>query len=607
MATTRRSQVPDVLTERIASVRAMVALPFRAAPGMAAGQSMIMIAQALVGPAQAFGVRALIDSVSGTGSAALGFGLILGGSCASLLFQVAGTALWATLNERMDAYIQQRILKSTTAVPHVGHHERPDLTDRIGMIRGSLMELQNSVTFVVNGINMLVSGIAVLAVLTSVSPLLLLLVVMAGLRVWAAGRSARWGVAAAERVQSKTRLAGQLEDIAASPQHATEVRVSGLSSVLLQRILRLQEQARRETERAAVRGLVLRLVIGLGYGLAYGGVLIFVMYRAIGGHATVGDVALVLLLSVQIESLAQNVAGQAEGMAATLRVVDHLTWLTLYSRAEQVSTAARQAPSALEHGIELCHVSFTYPGTGTETLHDISLRLPAGSVVALVGENGAGKSTLVKLLCGLYSPTAGEILVDGRPVHGLAPGSWRARITVVFQDAVRYSLPVSDAVGIGFLPQRDDEQAVRNALRRAGGEELASALPQGLATQLGKGFTGGVDLSGGQWQRLALARSAMREDPLLRVLDEPTSAIDPETERALVRQYTGHGVRGTARGVTLLVTHRLSSVQLADLVVVLHQGRIAEVGTQQELLARGGLFAELFNLQTSAYRSGESC
>jgi ATP-binding cassette, subfamily B, bacterial len=226
-------------------------------------------------------------------------------------------------------------------------------------------------------------------------------------------------------------------------------------------------------------------------------------------------------------------------------------------------------------------------------LHDINLRLPAGSVVALVGENGAGKSTLVKLLCSLYLPTAGEILIDGCPVHDLAPHSWRARITVTFQDAVRYSLPAAGAVGIGFLPRRNDEPAVRDALRRAGGEELVDALPQGLATQLGKGFTGGVDLSGGQWQRLALARSAMRWDPLLRVLDEPTSAIDAETEAELVRQYTGSGIKGTANGVTVLVTHRLSSVRLADLIVVLHEGRVAEVGTQQELVASGGLFAEL--------------
>ncbi|HEY6793893.1 MAG TPA: ABC transporter ATP-binding protein [Kineosporiaceae bacterium] len=562
-----------------------------------------MTAEALVGVAQALGVRTLVDSMSGSGSASAGFGLLLSAICVWLLFQVAGTALWATLNERMDFYVQDRILRLTAAVPHIGHHERPDLADRIAVIRGNLIELQNSVTFLVGGISMLVSGIAILSVLTSVSPLLLLFVVMAAARVWASGRSARWGVAAAERVQPGLRLARQLDEIAASPAYGTEVRVSGLCSVLPGRILRFKADARRETERAAVRGLMLKLAIGLAYGLTYGGVLIFVMSRAIRGHGTIGDAALVLLLGVQLERLAQGVAGYSGGMAATLRVVAHLAWLTRYSRREQAHRSTGQAPLVLQHGIELCHLNFTYPGTATEVLHDINLRLPAGSVVALVGENGAGKSTLVKLLCGLYSPTAGEIFIDGQPLHDLVLDNWRARITVTFQDAVRYKLPAADAVGIGFLPNRENEQALGSALRRAGAEELVNALPQGLATQLGNGYTGGVDLSGGQWQRLALARSEMRENPLLRVLDEPTSAIDAESELALVQQYARRGIKEMANGVTVLVTHRLSSVYLADLIVVLHRGRVAEMGTQQELLTQGGLFAELFNLQTSAYRS----
>lgn len=599
-------------SQRLASVAAMLALPFRAAPAMAASLLASSIAMALVALAQALGVRELVDSLNGVGSAATGAGAILVATCAWLLFQAGGTAVWATLNERMDAYVQRSILRATMAVPHIGHHERPDLADRIAMIRGGLMELQNSVTFLVDGVSMAVSGIAVLAVLASVSPLLLLLVVMAGLRVWASGRSARWGVAASERAQSKTRLAGQLEEIAASPRYGTEVRVSGLSGDLPGRILRLRAAARRETERAAALGLLLKLATGLAYGLTYSGILAFVLDQAVHGHGTIGDAALVLLLGVQIEALAQGVAGQSQGMAATLRVVAHLTWLSRYSRAEQAGTASGQAPAMLERGIELRHLSFTYPGTGTEVLHDINLRLPAGGVIALVGENGAGKTTLVKLLCGLYPPTVGEILIDAQPLHGagqdneLNLDNWRTRITATFQDAVRYSLPAADAVGIGSLPHRADDHAVRGALRRAGAEELVDALPHGLATQLGTGFAGGVDLSGGQWQRLALARSAMRQDPLLRVLDEPTAAIDSETELALVRQYTAQGVKGTANGITLLVTHRLSSVRLADLVVVLHKGRIAETGTQRDLLARRGLFAELFHLQTSAYRPAES-
>ncbi|OIV39366.1 hypothetical protein BIV57_00535 [Mangrovactinospora gilvigrisea] len=583
----------------------MLALPFRAAPLMATTQSALMVAQALAALGQAFGVKVLVDAVTGDGSTSLAFALLIAATCATLLFEVAGTALWATLNERMDSYIQQRVLTLTTAVPHIAHHERPDLADRISMIRGNLGELQNSVTFVVDGLNMLVSGIAVLAVLTTVHPLVLLLLVLAGLRVWASGRGARGILTATEKSQAKTRLAGQLEEIAAAPRYATEVRVSGLAATLLDRILTLRAEARRETERAAARGLALRLATGLAYGLAYGGILTFIMNRAIHGHGSVGDAALVLLLSVQLEGLAQGVAGQARGMAGTLRVVAHLMWLTEYSGQEQAHIAHGSPPASLHRGIELRGVTFAYPGAATPTLRDINLTLPAGSVIALVGENGAGKSTLVKLLCGLYPPTAGEILIDGQRLTDIAPDAWRTRVTAVFQDAVRYKLPVTDAVGIGLLDDRQDIQAVHAALHRVDAERMIDSLPRGLETRLGKGFAGAVDLSGGQWQRLALARSAMRRDPLLRVLDEPTSAIDPESEVALVRQYTRGDIQGSANGVTVLITHRLSSVHLADLIVVLDNGRIAEVGAQQDLIEGSGIFAELFDLQTAAYRTGE--
>jgi ATP-binding cassette subfamily B protein len=221
-------------------------------------------------------------------------------------------------------------------------------------------------------------------------------------------------------------------------------------------------------------------------------------------------------------------------------------------------------------------------------------------VVAVVGENGAGKSTLVKLLCKLYEPTSGAITVDGAPLARMDPALWRARTSGAFQDFARFELRAQQSVGLGDVPQLDSAEAVSAAVSRAGATDVVDRLPSGLQTQLGATWPEGVDLSVGQWQKLALARGFLREDPLLLVLDEPTSALDAETEHALFERYAA-AARTTA-GITLLVSHRFSTVRMADLIVVLDGSRVAEVGSHEELMARGGTYAELYEIQAAAYR-----
>ena len=247
------------------------------------------------------------------------------------------------------------------------------------------------------------------------------------------------------------------------------------------------------------------------------------------------------------------------------------------------------------------HVSFTYPGASRLVLDDVSLTLPAGAVVAIVGENGAGKTTLVKLLAKLYEPSSGEILVDGTPLARVPAGQWRARLAGAFQDFFRFEFPARQAVGLGDVARMDDEAAVRSAVARAGADDVIARLPAGLDTQLGPTWPGGVEVSFGQWQKLALARGFMREAPLVLVLDEPTAALDAETEHALFERYAqaahGHGGR-----ITILVSHRFSTVRMADLIVVLDGARLAEVGSHNELMAKGGQYAQLYAIQAAAYR-----
>jgi ATP-binding cassette subfamily B protein len=226
--------------------------------------------------------------------------------------------------------------------------------------------------------------------------------------------------------------------------------------------------------------------------------------------------------------------------------------------------------------------------------------------VAIVGENGAGKSTLVKLLCKLYAPTSGRILVDGIDLARLPSDEWRARLAGAFQDFFRFELVARQSVGLGDVPRLDDDRAVRAAVDRAGAADVFDRFADGLNTQLGATWPDGVEVSFGQWQKLALARGFMREQPLLLVLDEPTAALDAETEHAIFERYATalhHAADGASNGrVSVLVSHRFSTVRMADHIVVLDGARVVQTGSHDELMAAGGTYAELYQIQAAAYR-----
>jgi ATP-binding cassette subfamily B protein len=282
-----------------------------------------------------------------------------------------------------------------------------------------------------------------------------------------------------------------------------------------------------------------------------------------------------------------------------------------YLYLEEISLRARQAPGSalptpprLAEGIRLENLSYRYPLAKEDVLHDINLFLPAGATVAIVGDNGAGKSTLVKLLAGLYLPTEGRITLDGVELARVDPQAWRLRVSAGFQDHARFEFTVQETIGIGDLTRLDDPAAVSAAIERAGAADLFDSLPAKLATQLGPNWPAGIDLSGGQWQKLAISRAMMRRQPLLLLLDEPTAALDADTEHQLFERWTAaaHQLRQASGGVTVLVSHRFSTVRMADLIVVLDQGRIVQIGSHLDLIARPGLYAELFELQAQSYR-----
>ncbi len=319
--------------------------------------------------------------------------------------------------------------------------------------------------------------------------------------------------------------------------------------------------------------------------------------------ATAGEMMLVLVAGSRLSQYVSLAASDMHFFRTIwLDCSRRLAWLEDY--AATVESGKEDVPSVLRDGVRLEQVSFKYPGTDTYALEDVNITLPAGKVVAIVGENGAGKSTLVKLICGLYQPTDGRIEIDGTDLRNMDLAAWRRCLSGAFQDFFMFEYPVQQSVGVGDVPNIDKADHVRAALGRAGADRMVTEMPKGLETHLGVTWESGVALSHGQWQRIALARAYMRQTPLVLILDEPASALDAETEHALFDRYAQAArddQRVHAGGMTILVSHRFSTVQMADLIVVIVGARIVEYGTHEELMAGNGTYADLYILQATSY------
>jgi ATP-binding cassette subfamily B protein len=395
-----------------------------------------------------------------------------------------------------------------------------------------------------------------------------------------------------------------LEYVLANDEHAKEVKLFGLGPLLLDRYKRLSEQFYEEDRRLYVRKAKwTQLLSLLGTGTFYGAYAAMALMAA-AGALTLGNMTMYVLAFRQGQQAFQSALGAIGDIYEHNLYMSNLwQYLALASPPLNVNVPVPGLPSpspagSPASGIVFDDVGFRYPGKDTWALRHVSLAIPAGQSVALVGENGAGKTTLVKLLTRLYEPSEGRILLDGRDLATYEPGTLRKRFGVLFQDFNQYQLKVRENVGLGSVEHLEDEPRIERAVERGGAREVVTALSGGLDAALGRWFHEGTELSGGQWQKIALARAFMREEADILVLDEPTASLDAEAEHAVFERF-----RELAQGrTTIVISHRFPTVRMARQIVVIDRGEVIEQGTHDELVARGGKYARMFALQAEGYR-----
>jgi ATP-binding cassette subfamily B protein len=532
----------------------------------------------------------------------LGFSAVL-----TWFLRVVSDRMQRRFRERLTIALEAHVARLQASVATIEHHERLEYVNRLGMLRDQVFVLDHMYMSLFSTCGWILRLGVTVALLMSIHPALALLAAFALPTVFTAAWRPGVERAVQEKAAPANRLARHLFMTATTAPPGKEVRVTGIGDRLARERRAAWERWYSPVARARWDSALWHMLGWTIFGAGFVGAVAFV---SLGRLATPGNVLLVLAAGSRLSAYIAATVGEIGFLRGIwLDGSRRLAWLEDYAAAF-IERCDAPVPGRLTEGIQFDHVSFVYPGTERRVLEDICLDLPVCSVVAIVGENGAGKTTLVKLLCRLYQPTRGRILVDGVDLARMPAEEWRLRLAGAFQDFFRFELVARHAVGVGDVPRLDDVPAVSTAVDRAGAGDVVDRLAAGLDTQLGPTWPDGVEVSFGQWQKLALARGFMRDQPLLLVLDEPTAALDAETEHALFERYAAAARGGQSNGagrsangrITILVSHRFSTVRMADLIVVLDGSRVVEVGSHEDLIARGGQYAELYGIQAAAYK-----
>lgn len=530
---------------------------------------------------------------------------LIGTTAVRMALDILGSSARMRQIDTVGFVFSQRIATIMASIETLDHQESPELQDKLQMFRDYSGSLSGALDAMLTLLNTITWAATSLIVALTADWRLIILVVLGIPRIVLTGRTVRWDKAVEEAGSVHNRRADELVDICYRVDAGAEIRVFGLGQQLRRLVRESTWGWQLPTIRYASRYMAFDLITGLVYFGAAVAILAWMLTDAVHGRVSVEAFTIAITALGTLQSISGLIVGTLKWTAQSIRSATRYVWLENYAREVHARfTGEKQPPAALHHRIRFENVTYRYNGADRDAISDLTLDLPAGTVIALVGENGAGKSTLVKLLTGMYAPTSGRILIDGVDLAQIDITEWRRRCSGAFQDHANFEFTAGESVGVGDVEHIEDHTQIHRALRAGAGEDVLLALPDGLRTQLGTRWPAGVELSGGQWQRLAIARAMMRPTPLLLALDEPTSALDAATEHALFERYATTAHEAGRRGaVTLLVTHRFSTVAAADLVVVLDGGTIAQIGTHEKLIREGGTYAELYGLQARGYRT----
>lgn len=597
------------LRDSTLNIRRAFALVWQAHHKSALAMGVCTLVGAFLPVAQAWVAKLIVDNVvaaiNGTGDSQTAFWSVLpylGMEFVLVLLLAANTQARTlaehVLHSQINLSINSRIVRKALELD-LAHFENAEYYDKLENAR---READWRSLDIVNGGSMLIQNLLTLLsyslLLVRFSWLLALILFVATIPTFIVqNRYSELRFRVLSWRAPESRRLSYLEYLLTNLDAVKEIKLFGLGHSLLDRYITLFSSFLHEDEEIARK----RSIASFGWGLlstvTYYGAYAWIVFRAVGRGITLGDMTLYLSVFRGSQGMFQSILKGANSLYENGLFMSNLfTFLAL--EPEMVSPPhALQVPTKFKQGIEFRNVSFRYAGQSGWALHNVNLTIHPGEKIALVGMNGAGKTTLIKLLTRLYDPTEGQILLDGVDLRDYDLTSWRKQIGVIFQDFVRYHLKASENIGLGQIERLEDRPRIEESAGKSGANSVIERLPDKYDTTLGRWFSKGRDLSGGEWQKVALARAFMRDCELL-VLDEPTAALDAENELRVFQQFR----ELIADKSAVLISHRFSTVRMADRIFVIENGTVSEEGTHAELLARQGTYARLFTLQAESYR-----
>jgi ATP-binding cassette, subfamily B, bacterial len=544
-----------------------------------------------------YALKLIIDAVAAKDWNLAVWAVVLAAICVGLVpvLQHIQHILQRLISDKLSVDVERDVLQAISAIPGVEYAERPEHLNRLNLILDQGKDLSASVwsfsDIVILALRLIFSS----ALLAFVHPVLALLPAMA-IPVLAFSWLARKSIVAIEQRASECKRRSQT---------LTDLFLFHASAMELKMLNGGAQEAAGLRLRAALKSSVLISLGWIVYGLGFAGALYLAATTYLKGESTLGDFVMIWQLSLASLFYVQFIISRLQELFRSLEIFNHLDWLNAYAKNEREAWDGNSnvaAPTSLQYGVSLSDVGFTYPGTSEAVLNGVSLHLKPGSITALVGENGAGKTTLSKLLLGHYRPTQGSIQLDGVPLDSINSRHWQISTSATHQDYGRIEALLRQSVGIGAPDKMQNDVVLQKAIESAAAMDFTEPLREGLEARVGKRYRGGVEPSGGQWQRLAIARSFMPERPLVFVLDEPTNAIDPLRETELLQRYASAAQRIKAYGgVMIVVSHRFSVVRMVDKIVVMDKGKVLEQGSHAALMAAKGTYARLFTEQAKAF------